>query len=57
MLPRDSKRRKQEVENSKELQQRLDPHLREREPVIPYSDARFCEAAIDWLVATDQVCI
>ena len=57
MLPRDSKRRKQDTENSKESQQRLDSHLREHEPVVPYSDAHFCEAAIEWLVATDQVCI
>ena len=57
MLPHDSKRRKQEVQDLKELQQRLDPHLHEREPVIPYSDARFCEVAIEWLVATNQVCI
>ena len=57
MLPRDSKRWKQEIEDLKESQQRLDPHLREREPVIPYLDTCFCEAAIEWLVATDQVCI
>jgi hypothetical protein len=56
MLPRDSKRRKQETaEDLRQSQQRLDPHLREREQVIPYSDARFCEAALDWLVETDQV--
>ena len=55
MLPRDSKRRKQDAESLKESQQQLDLHLRERDAAIPYSDAHFCEAAIEWLVATDQV--
>ncbi len=55
MLPRDSKRRKRDAQNLKESQQRLDAHLRERNSAIPYSDARFCKVAIEWLVATDQV--
>jgi hypothetical protein len=38
----------------------LDPHLAklgEKERVLPYTDALFRQAAIDWLVATDQVCV
>ncbi|KAF8336665.1 hypothetical protein F5887DRAFT_891284, partial [Amanita rubescens] len=54
MLPRDSKRRKQDAQSLKESQQRLDAHLRERDTTIPYSDSRFCKVAIEWLVATDQ---
>lgn len=38
MLPRGSKRRKQDAVNLKESQQRLDAHLRERDAAIPYSD-------------------
>jgi hypothetical protein len=39
-------------------QTRLDGHLEDishKERVVPYTDARFREAAIEWLVATDQV--
>ncbi len=39
-------------------QSSIEPHLEERkvkERVIPYSDALFKEAAIEWLIATDQV--
>lgn len=38
-------------------QSSLDPHLEERpkETFIPYSDPLFREAAIEWLIATDQV--
>ncbi|KAG1784395.1 uncharacterized protein HD556DRAFT_1201395, partial [Suillus plorans] len=35
----------------------LDAHLCEPQPkeqIIPYSDAIFCEAAIEWLIETDQ---
>ena len=38
----------------------LDPHLQERpqkEHVIPYLDALFRQAAIKWLIATDQVSV
>ena len=41
-------------------QGQLDSHLQEmprKERVIPYTDALFREAAIEWLVATDQVTI
>jgi hypothetical protein len=56
MLPRDTKRRREQAEASN--QTRLDSHLKERpvrEMMIPYSDQSFREAAIEWLVATDQV--
>jgi hypothetical protein len=41
-------------------QSRLDGHLQEvprKERIVPYTDALFREAAIEWLVATDQVII
>ena len=38
-----------------ETQSSLDPHLHEREKIIPYSDKLFREAATEWLIATDQV--
>ena len=41
-------------------QGQLDSHLQEmprKECVIPYTDALFCKAAIEWLVATNQVTI
>ncbi|KAJ7144649.1 hypothetical protein C8R44DRAFT_575549, partial [Mycena epipterygia] len=40
-----------------EVQPTLDPHLFEmsaKEVIIPYSDALFRQAAIEWLVATHQ---
>ena len=56
MLPKDAEKcRKDALAND---QSRLDPHLREkpqREVIIPYSDERFRDAAIEWLVSTDQV--
>jgi len=57
MLPKDAdNRRKAAAANN---QPRLDPHLREKpqkEKTIPYSDDFFRNAAIEWLVSTDQVC-
>lgn len=58
MLPQDAKDRKMKADTEK--QTRLDPHLQEKKkkvPIIPYTDAIFREAAIEWLVATDQVCL
>jgi len=55
MLPGDITARKQKVEQA---QQTLDADLTERklsEHVIPYSHKLFRSAAIEWLVATDQV--
>ncbi|KAJ7437945.1 hypothetical protein FB451DRAFT_1060662, partial [Mycena latifolia] len=40
-----------------DIQPTLDDHLKEippKEVIIPYSDEAFREAAIEWLVATDQ---
>lgn len=57
MLPKDTKRRK--LDAAADSQARLDTHLREPQPkerIIPYSDAIFREAAIEWLIETDQVC-
>jgi hypothetical protein len=48
-----------DAKRAAEQQSTLDPHLEERpvkEHVIPYSDNLFREAAIEWLVSTDQVC-
>lgn len=55
MLPGDVKARKKTAERN---QQAIDAHLTERklaERVILYSDKLFKKAAIEWLVATDQV--
>jgi len=53
MLPGDVKARKENA-----TQQSINAHLTERklgERVVPYSDKLFKKAAIEWLVATDQV--
>jgi hypothetical protein len=42
------------------VQQTIDSHLTKRElaeRVVPYSVKFFMKAAIEWLVATDQVCL
>jgi len=54
-LPRDIKKRKAAAE---EATRTLDRDLREKkfsERVVPYSDKLFRRAAVEWLVATDQV--
>jgi hypothetical protein len=54
-LPGDIKKRKEAAE---EITRTLDRDLREKkisERVVPYSDKLFRQAAIEWLVATDQV--
>ena len=56
MLPKDAEKRRQDAETEK--QACLNPHLTKKRPkerVIPYTDNLFCEAAIEWLVSTDQV--
>ncbi|KAJ7348510.1 hypothetical protein DFH08DRAFT_698400, partial [Mycena albidolilacea] len=36
-------------------QKTLDPHLRDKpESVVPYSDSAFRDAALEWLIATNQ---
>ena len=59
-LPKDVKKRKQALaaERDKNKQTQLDPHLKElpkKERVVTYSHAVFRRAAIEWLIATDQV--
>jgi hypothetical protein len=55
-LPGDIAARKKKVEQA---QRTLDASLVEKKltkKVVPYSDQLFKTAAIQWLVATDQVC-
>ncbi|KAI0713035.1 hypothetical protein C8T65DRAFT_574198, partial [Cerioporus squamosus] len=56
MLPKDTKQR-HEAKAAGTAQSTLDAHLREMpapERVVKYTDALFREAAIEWLVSTDQ---
>ena len=56
MLPKDAQKRCRDAQADN--QSRLDPHLREKpqkEIIIPYTDERFRDAALEWLVSTDQV--
>lgn len=58
-LPKAVKARKaaKEAEDCSK-QSLLDPHLEEQPPrktFVPYSDSLFWEAAIEWLISTDQV--
>lgn len=58
MLPMDVEAHKKAmVAKAAEIaQSSLDPHLTEKPPcIIPYSDKLFRDAAIEWLVSTDQV--
>lgn len=51
-------RRDQLLAENREKQSSLDPHLKEQEAkerVVPFSEELFREAAIEWLIATDQV--
>lgn len=50
--------REAKIAEDKSKQSSIDPHLRERvekERVIPYSDELFRDAAMEWVIATDQV--
>ena len=56
MLPRDTKARR--LQAQKKTQQTLDGHLKEKPPAmrtVKYSDEVFRQAAIEWLIASDQV--
>ncbi|KAJ7847688.1 hypothetical protein B0H13DRAFT_1646001, partial [Mycena leptocephala] len=59
-LEEDIPSRKQALAEAEEAkaklpQQTLDPHLREKpERVVSYSDELFRDAALEWLIATDQ---
>jgi hypothetical protein len=59
-LPDAVKQAKEAADIDRDMLQQssLDGHLRkipQQERVIPYSDKLFREAAIEWLIATDQV--
>lgn len=56
-LPKDVKARKEEAaRKAKPAQSTLDTHLEDRpHREAPYSDNIFEQAALEWLIATDQV--
>ena len=57
MLPKDAENRHKDADANN--QPCLNPHLREKpqkEKIIPYTDELFHDAAIEWLMSTDQVC-
>lgn len=59
MLPEDTKFRKLQIKE-KLQQTQVNDHFKKAQPENkpePYSDELFKEAAIQWLVETDQVCI
>ena len=56
MLPKDRKDRESRRKEQQVLEQAtLDPHLAEPVHVVKYSDIAFRNAAVEWLIATDQV--
>ena len=62
MLPDDSRACKQAAagEAARVQQGRVDHHfetLKPEDKPVPYSDELFRDAAIQWLVETDQVCL
>ncbi|KAK7686048.1 hypothetical protein QCA50_010860 [Cerrena zonata] len=57
MLPRDVKARKEALRKDAERQQTLEGHLKvlpAKEHAIKYTEKHFREAAIEWLIGTDQ---
>ena len=54
MLPDDTKQRREASEVGQ--QTALTEHFKEAEVTIPYSAKAFEDAAIEWLVHTNQVC-
>jgi hypothetical protein len=49
---------KAEKDKAAQAQQSINAHMTERklsERVVPYSDKLFKKAAVEWLIATDQV--
>ncbi|KAG2113946.1 uncharacterized protein F5147DRAFT_744119 [Suillus discolor] len=57
MLPQDIKERKTAAAIANAQQTSLDGHLKEIPPhkaVVPYTDALFRDAAIEWLISTSQ---
>ena len=58
-LPKDTKLRRDAMAKERETQTQIDAHLKEmpkKERVIQYSHQVFRRAAIEWLIATGQVC-
>ena len=55
MLPQDTDARSQDKKPAATTQTSLDPHLEEQNATVPYSDALFRDAALEWLIQTDQV--
>ena len=56
MLPKDAKRRREDA--AADQQPSIDGHLKLRAPnkcTVPYTDAIFRAAAVEWLTETDQV--
>jgi hypothetical protein len=58
MLPEDTKARKADLLQKLEQSQVNEhfPKARPEDKPVPYSDELFKEAAVRWLVETDQVC-
>ncbi|KAG2056109.1 hypothetical protein BDR06DRAFT_828401, partial [Suillus hirtellus] len=59
MLLRDTKCHKLEAAAAAKNQAWLDGHLckqEEEDCIVSYLDLLFCEATIQWLVKTDQIC-
>ncbi|KAJ3765465.1 hypothetical protein FB446DRAFT_767692 [Lentinula raphanica] len=59
MLPKDVSARKVANQDAakKQKQSMIDPHVKKKPGIkytVPYSDTGFREAAIEWLVSTDQ---
>jgi hypothetical protein len=57
MIPEDAKARREAISNAME-QSQLDDHFQRVNPEdkpVPYSDGIFKDAAIQWLIETDQV--
>jgi hypothetical protein len=58
MLPEDAQARRLAAVAENVKQGTLDDHVRELAPterVVPYSDKLFREAAVEWLISTNQV--
>ncbi|KAF8220071.1 hypothetical protein L208DRAFT_1335863, partial [Tricholoma matsutake] len=58
MLLRDAQKCCRDAQAASEVQSCLDSHLREKpqkERMVPYTNEIFHEAAIKWLVSTDQI--
>ena len=59
MLPEDAKARREEATANAKEQTQVDDHFHQVNPddkPAPYSDDFFKEAALWWLIETDQVC-